>query len=303
SGCGFGILILALLLPAAWSPRLARSVTIASDMAEQVGEAARRAMHAGANASSSAAQIFSAITDNTLIFAETVWEGIDLTSVTVKSSAGRLFFDGSDDLLEAILAPKAQGLMALPSHWRHSLARVLELSSPTRPLVEVHWDHFCSRGRFTALELWMKHFDVGHVDLAWRSAEASFTAYWNLFSDISPEYLKIDAMLQEALEATIPQPDLSLSKGALGHAPVLVAPSFVIRAWRWVCRLASWATGPQDGGVGPRLSTPTSDDTVAEGITAPLNAGPHDGDNSTESPGLNITPTASGGQDTSLNVQ
>ena len=97
---------MALLVPAAWSPLLARTVSVAADVAEEVGGAAGRMMGAGANVSSSAARVFSAITDNTLNVAETIWEGIDLTNVSVVSSSGRLFFGGHEDPAEVLRTPE-----------------------------------------------------------------------------------------------------------------------------------------------------------------------------------------------------
>eukprot|EP00959_Pyramimonas_sp_CCMP1952_P245767 5136459-Pyramimonas_sp.AAC.1 len=74
-------------------------------------------MGAGANVSSSAARIFSALTDNALGLAETAWEGIDLANVTVNSSAGRIFFDGNEYAEDVLTTPEARAVMGLPDHW------------------------------------------------------------------------------------------------------------------------------------------------------------------------------------------
>eukprot|EP00959_Pyramimonas_sp_CCMP1952_P137383 2875023-Pyramimonas_sp.AAC.1 len=56
NGCSRSILMIAMPAPAAWSPLPARSVSIATDVAEEMGGAAGRAMDATAHVSSSAAR-------------------------------------------------------------------------------------------------------------------------------------------------------------------------------------------------------------------------------------------------------
>ena len=296
-GCHGGVsctvLIIALLLPAAWTPLLARSFSIASDVAEEVGGAAGRMMGAGANVSSSAARIFSAITDNTLNLAETAWEGIDLTNVSVNSSAGRLFFDGSEDARELLSTPEAESLMALPAHWRASLWDLLAFASPSRPLVEVSRHYFYSAEAFTSVDLRLAWFDTGHAGVAWRVAEVTFTAkwcnpMWELTSDISSEHQRIAGMLHEAVQATIQQPDLTLSRAALAHAPVLAPPTWPARAWRMGRRLAAWAPGPRSGGGRPTPSPPPR----AEGAEADASGAGGDGIGEEEGPTASPAATA-----------
>ena len=106
---GSRLLLLVGLAAVGWSPLFVRSLTIASDVVEEVGGAAGRMMGAGANVSSSAARIFSALTGNALSLAETAWDGIDLANVSVNSSAGRFFFDGNEDAQEFFFFARSSG--------------------------------------------------------------------------------------------------------------------------------------------------------------------------------------------------
>ncbi len=265
----FLALLVALTAPAAWSPLLARSVTIASDVAEEIGGATGRMMGAGANMSSSAARVFSALTDNTLNLADTAWTGIDLVNVSVNSSAGRLFIDGAEDLIDAVESPEAKRLMGLPDHWQSFLRDVLSFASPSRPVVDLHRNFFYSASSFTALDLHVKWLDSGHVGVSWRGSEVTFAArwcnpLWELTSDVTSEHLRIAELLGQAIDATISRPDLHLAKAHLQEAPVLVPPGWAIRAWRWARKQ-----------LRPRLSmAPASGSDLA--ATAPATAGDAD---------------------------
>ena len=179
-------------------------MSIASDVAEEVGGAAGRMMGAGANVSSSAARIFSALTDNTLSLAETAWEGIDLTNVSVNSSAGRIFFDGNEYAEDVLTTPEARAVMALPDLWLQALADILIFASPSRPLVEVHKHIFISDSSYTALDLWMAWFDTGHAGLAWRTASVTYSVrwanpIWSLTEDATSQTVRISELLQGAV--------------------------------------------------------------------------------------------------------
>ena len=279
--------VLALLVPAAWSPLLARTVTVAADVAEEVGGAAGRMMGAGANVSSSAARIFSAITDNTLNFAETAWEGIDLTNVSVQSSAGRFFFDGQDDPVEVLALPEARALMGLPDFWQQSLVDISIFASPSRPIAEVHRHHFHTASYYSSLDLWLVWLDTGHVGLAWRWASVTYAArwsnpLWDLTADVTAEHIRISAMLQDAVQATIVRPDLSLNRDALASAPALQPPPWPLVAWRWGKRLAAWVWPRAESGPPPTTS-----------------AGARQGDDAAEPPGTAEGTDSSEDDDTS----
>ena len=264
---------MALLVPAAWSPLLARTVSVAADVAEEVGGAAGRMMGAGANVSSSAARVFSAITDNTLNVAETIWEGIDLTNVSVVSSSGRLFFGGHEDPAEVLMTPEAQALMSLPSYWQQALLDISLFASPSRPVLEIHRHHFYSGSAYTALDIWLVWLDTGHVGVAWRAASVTYTArwanpLWDIAADVTAEHVRISELLQEAIQATMEKPDLSLTREALVAAPPIQLPSWPARAWRWAKRAAAWALPRAESGTSTSTPSAAESDDAADSSSA-----------------------------------
>ena len=138
---------------------------------------------------------------------------------------------------DALLAPEAQAIMALSSFWRESLMDVLAFAAPDRPLLEIQRHHFHSAGLFSTLDLRVAYLGTGHVGIAWRTAEVTFTAkwcnpLWDLWADITAKHNRIAVMLHEAVANTITPPDLTLDRASLSEAPVLSPPPWPVLAWR-----------------------------------------------------------------------
>ena len=79
---------------------------------------------------------------------------------------------------------------------------------------------------------------------------------WDIAADVTAEHVRISELLQEAIQATLEKPDLSLTREALKATPPIQLPTWPARAWRWAKRAAAWAL-PR-AGSGTSTSTPSA---------------------------------------------
>eukprot|EP00959_Pyramimonas_sp_CCMP1952_P347946 7288287-Pyramimonas_sp.AAC.1 len=79
-----------------------------TDVAEEVGSAAGRIVTAGANVSTSAAKLVSAVTDGSTGLVEAARRGVDLLDVQELGSTGRFFVENEDDWPAFLQEPEVQ---------------------------------------------------------------------------------------------------------------------------------------------------------------------------------------------------
>ena len=135
-------------------------------------------------------------------------------------------------------------------------------------MIDIHKHHFYSGSAYTALDLWLVWLDTGHVGLAWRAASVTYAArwanpLWDFTAGVTAEHIRISEMLHQAIHATMDKPDLSVTRAAVGSAPVLVPPSILARSWKWGRRLIAW-TWPRAGNGPPPTSSAAGSQSDAE---------------------------------------
>ncbi|CAK0819575.1 unnamed protein product [Prorocentrum cordatum] len=110
------------ILPASLFPNAARGLIVMTDVAEEVGSAAGRIVTAGANVSTSAAKLVSAVTDGSIGLVEAAWRGVDLLDVQVLGSTGRFFVEDEDDWPAFFQEPEVQQVLQFEQEFLRPLA-------------------------------------------------------------------------------------------------------------------------------------------------------------------------------------
>ncbi|CAK0868950.1 unnamed protein product [Prorocentrum cordatum] len=277
SGPLLGKLVLAAMLlrilPASLFPNAARGLIVMTDVAEEVGSAAGRIVTAGANVSTSAAKLVSAVTDGSIGLVEAAWRGVDLLDVQVLGSTGRFSVEDENDWPAFLQEPEVQQALQLEPEFSDELERLLLYSSATRPRGEFTHSAFRSPKSYQSVSFWVRWLPSGHVGIAWRVVTIRFRPQWAnpvwglLGMDETAEAPAMAEQLKVLADSSFPAPELDLGPEMLRGTPALPGGStrrLVRRVRRAVARVLQFLF-PFSRREQPRLLEPDRTANTGDG--------------------------------------
>ena len=229
-------------MPGFFFPNAARGAQAFITIGEELGQATSGIAHAGANMTKAMAFVVTALTNQGASLADTAWKGVDLTNVSVKVGAGRLFAGEVETLEDVLFCEAGRNLTGVPTELESIWKPLLKALRSEVPVAQVEHQSFVSQGHWHTLSLWGRSLRSGYSGVAWRVAEVDFTVAWAnplwelAECDTDTEAEQVAALLQALVSTTAPvSVDVELSEAAVAESPVLETGG--PRAWwRWLGR-------------------------------------------------------------------